>query len=264
MELIKNDAVVWDEIWDAHVTEDYDSLNKKLVQTKNSAAWKKYSQIITDNFGGWQNVNAIEIGSGMGWYSFVAASEGANVTLIDYSEGALRLAQIRFEMFSFEANFIFGNAFDLLKEVNTRYNLSWSFGTAEHYKNELRQEFFELHFNCLENNGITIISCPYKFAINYRLWMHYAIKYNNWSFGLEIPYSKREYIKRLKQSGNSLVKICFQEGRPCLNKLLSILRQNSKWRFYIFYPFVKLVHKFNLKISPFNYRSVILIAAKTK
>ncbi len=260
MEIIKNVSTVWNEIWKANPKEDFESIKKRLVVTKNSEAWQNYTEVIVNNFGGWHNVRSIELGSGIGWYSFVAASEGAQVTLLDYSEDALKLAKDRFSFFSFNADFIFGDAFKLIKAKKYEFNVSWSFGTAEHFKYELRQIFFELHFDYLEKNGITIISCPYKYAINYRLWMYYAKKYKQWNFGLEIPYSKKEYLKRLKLTGNILIEISFQEGRPCLNKLLFVLKKNSKLRFYIFLPFIRVIQKFKIKIAPFNFRSIILIA----
>ena len=263
MEVIENKAIVWDQIWNKS-----DEINKELIQinlnrTKESTDWISYTKLINDKFGGWENVFSIEIGSGMGWHSFVAASEGAKVTLLDYSDPALKLAKQRFDMFSLEGEFISGNAFEVAVKNSNHYNLSWSFGTAEHFKKDLRQKFFKLHFDFISKNGITIVSCPYKYAINYRLWMYYAVKYNEWSYGLEIPYSKTEFLKRLKKTENSLIKIKFQKGRPCLNKLMNVLRKNSQIRYLIFYPFVKLIQKFNLKISPFNLRSIILIAEKT-
>lgn len=56
--------------------------------------------------------------------------------------------------------------------------------------------------------------------------MYYATKYDEWTFGLEIPYSTNEFLKRLKTSENKLIKIIFDEGRPCLYKMLNIVKKN--------------------------------------
>ncbi len=262
MEIIENEASVWDSIWEGNVSLDLESIRKNIEKTKKSKLWRQYSEIVQERLGGWKNVKAIEIGSGMGWHNFVAATEGAEVTFLDYSEPALNLARKRAEAFSLKATYIYGDAFKILKENNKEYNLSWSFGTAEHFKGDKRQKFFQLHFNVITSGGITIISCPYKYALNYRLWMLYANKYNEWSYGLEIPYSKTEYLKRLRLTKNQLINVIFDEGRPCLNKLLGVLKKHSKLRYAIFYVPIRVIQKFHLKLPPFNYRSVILIAKK--
>lgn len=262
MERIENEASIWDNIWETNNSIEIEAVKKTLAITKQSKIWIEYTEIVNKHFGGWPNVNAIEIGSGMGWHSFVAATEGAQITLLDYSEPALKLAEERLNLFSIKANYIFGNAFELIKNNKEEYNLSWSFGTAEHFNDKLRQQFFQLHFDYIVSGGIAIISCPYEYALNYRFWMYYANKYNEWSYGLEIPYSKKEYIKRLKISGNQNINILFDEGRPCLNKMMNILKRHSKFRYFLFYPLVKFIQKFELKIPPFNYRSIILISQK--
>jgi SAM-dependent methyltransferase len=260
MEIIENEVKVWDQIWEGFGEANFRTIEENLINSKKSELWIHFTKIVNEKFGGWKKVNSVELGSGMGWYSFVAASEGAKVTLLDYSESALILAKKRFDAFSFEGDFICGNAFDIILENNNKFNLSWSFGTAEHFRNDLRQKFFQLHFDFLDSNGITIISCPHKYAINYRIWMYYANKYNEWDFGLEIPFSKKEYLARLKLTGNNLIEIKYDRGRPCLNKMQNILKENSKMRYYAFYPIVYFLKK--VKINLFNMRSIILIAQK--
>ena len=95
------------------------------------------------------------------------------------------------------------------------------------------------------------------------IWMFYAQKYNEWDFGLEIPYSKSEFLKRLKFSQNNLIKIFFMEGRPCLYKLLNVLRKKSTWRYNFFNFFVRIIYKFKIKIKPLYYRNIILVASKS-
>lgn len=264
MEIIENAASVWDSIWEGNESLDLESIRKNIEITKKSKLWKQYSEIVQEKLGGWKNVKAVEIGSGMGWHNFVAATEGAEVTFLDYSQPALDLARKRAEAFSLNAFYIFGDAFEILKESDRKYNLSWSFGTAEHFKGEKRQQFFQLHFDFIVPGGVTIISSPYKYGLNYRLWKHYANKYDEWTFGLEIPYSKAEFLKSLNRSQNKLIEIVFDEGRPCLNKMMGVLRKHSKLRYLMLNTPVKMIQKFKLKLPPFNYRSVILVAEKNR
>lgn len=262
MENKQNSHEVWDVIWENYEKTNIDELKKDLIFSKESSTWKKYSDIVNNKFGGWQNVISIELGSGMGAHSLMAASEGATVYLLDYSEIALQKAQKRFELLNLKGNFLYGNAFDLDLFQKANFNLSWSFGTAEHFSGQIRNDFFKLHFDYLSNDGITIISCPYKYAINYRIWMFYAVKFNEWSFGLEIPYAKSEYLNRLKKINGKLIEVYFDEGRPCLVKAINILKRRSPIRYYSIGYLLKLFLKFKIKISPFYYRSVILIAEK--
>lgn len=263
MEIIENEASVWDDIWQGTEPLDLEAIRKNIEITKQSKPWRHYNEIVQEKLGGWKNVKAVEIGSGMGWHNFMAATEGAEVTFLDYSQPALDLARKRAEAFSLNASYIFGDAFEILKESDRNYNLSWSFGTAEHFKGEKRQQFFELHFEFMVPGGVAIISCPYKYALNYRIWMHYASKYKEWTYGLEIPYSKTEYLRRLKLSENKLIKVFFDEGRPCLNKMMGVLKKHSKMRYSLFYAPIRVIQKLHFKLPPFNYRSVILIAEKT-
>ena len=260
----ENEPVIWDSIWNNsnNLTVDIELLKSQIKITKQSKKWKIYTDIVTEKFGGWHNVVSIEIGAGMGWHSMVAETEGAKVFLLDYSEAAIELAKKRFRLLNISAEYISGNAFDIQKHRNVDFNLSWSFGTAEHFSEELRQDFFNLHFQYINLNGVAIISCPYKYAINYRIWMYYAKKYNVWEFGLEIPFSKKEFLRKLDVSGNKLIKILYDEGNPCLKKVIPILRKNSKIRYYTIGVLLKFFQKSNIKIPPFCYRSIILIGTK--
>lgn len=264
MEIVENNAAIWDSIWDSDLSQDRVSIQKSIDSYKKSKEWVAYTDIVDKKFGGWKNVKAIEIGSGMGWHSFLAATEGAEITLLDYSEPALKRAEERLNLFSLKANYLFGNAFELIKNNKEEYNLSWSFGTVEHFKNDLRQHFFQLHFDYIIKGGLTIMSSPYKYAVNYRLWMYYANKYNDWNYGLEIPYSKTEFQRKLKKSGNKLLTVLYSEGRPCLNKMMKILKNNSSFRYSLFYLPIKIHNKLRLRITPFFFRSIILIAEKIK
>ena len=161
MEIIENDKTIWDQIWENSGEVNYNSIQEDLIIYKKSEAWSQYTKLVYKKFGGWEKIHSIELGSGMGWHSFVAASEGANVTLLDYSESALNLAKKRFDVFNFQATFINGNAFEVIYKKRSKFNLAWSFGTAEHFKYDLRQKFFELHFDFIAKDGLTIISCPH-------------------------------------------------------------------------------------------------------
>lgn len=259
----QNSHLVWDNIWDNYNNEfDFEALNVELTKSKKTETWKRYTELVKDKFGGWENVVSIELGSGLGNHSLMAASEGASVYLLDYSKPALELAEKKFAALKLKGNFLYGNAFDLdlFKKVN--FNLSWSFGTAEHFEGQIRKDFFNLHFDYIVKDGVTIISCPYKYAINYRIWMHYALKFKEWDYGLEIPFSKSEYVSLLKKTPNKLIEIYFDEGRPCLSKAIKILKKHSKFRYLSLGYLLRLGKKLKLKISPFYFRSIILIAEK--
>src|SRR5688572_15405100 len=118
MENNQNSNEIWNVIWETYEIQNQELLQKELENAKETATWKKYTKIVEARFGGWKNVVSIELGSGMGGHSLMAASEGATVYLLDYSDLALDKAKKRFELLNLKANFLMGNAFDLDKFKN--------------------------------------------------------------------------------------------------------------------------------------------------
>ena len=58
---------------------------------------------------------------------------GANVTLLDYSETALEKAKLLFSNFNCKAQFIKADAFNIPPNLLNKFDVSMSFGLAEHF-----------------------------------------------------------------------------------------------------------------------------------
>ena len=77
----------------------------------------------------------LEIGCGIGTDAVNFAKAGANYTGLELSGESLALAKKRFEMFGLTGDFILGNAEELQKVINKKFDLVYSFGVLHHTPN---------------------------------------------------------------------------------------------------------------------------------
>ena len=68
--------------------------------------------------------------------------KGYNVSLLDFSKGALNKSKSTFEKYSLTGEFIEGDLFDL-SCVTDEYDLVWNSGVMEHFDNENLQKIFK-------------------------------------------------------------------------------------------------------------------------
>ena len=84
------------------------------------------------DFASWKNKNVLEIGCGIGTDAVNFAKAGADYTGLELSGESLTLAKKRFEMFGLTGDFILGNAEELQKVINKKFDLVYSFGVLHH------------------------------------------------------------------------------------------------------------------------------------
>ena len=97
------DENVWDKVWEGDSDESGDFY---LERTKRSNEWLEIKRMIINHFGTFKNLKVINIGSGRGTYSLLFAIEGAKVTLLDYSKGAIIRSKRFFKRYNQKAEFI--------------------------------------------------------------------------------------------------------------------------------------------------------------
>ena len=137
--------------------------------------------------------------------------KGANVTLLDYSDVALEKAQTLFSQFNCRARFIRGDALTIPNYLINNFDISMSFGLAEHFKYPQRQQIFNFHFILLKEKGISFISVPNAFCFPYRI-AHLFLKLFNKFPLLEIPFTHAELKKNAYLAGYKsceIVSSCF-------------------------------------------------------
>jgi 2-polyprenyl-3-methyl-5-hydroxy-6-metoxy-1,4-benzoquinol methylase len=154
-----------------------------------------------------RNLKILGIGAGLGTYSALCAKNGAEVTVLDYSNESLLKSREFFNRNGLKATFISCDALNLDSEFFGKYDISMSFGLTEHFNGEDRFKINKVHADVLRKGRILFISVPNKHNIPYRLNKYYMEKRGRWSVGDEYPYSRTELKKVGKKIGMTYIRI---------------------------------------------------------
>ncbi|MDP3013766.1 MAG: class I SAM-dependent methyltransferase [Candidatus Subteraquimicrobiales bacterium] len=152
-------------------------------------------------FNSFDNLKVIEIGAGAGTNAALMAKRGARVTVLDYSEGALKRAREYFKRNGLSAKFIKQDALLLPADLHGKYDISMSFGLTEHFKGVDRIKINKAHFDVLRRGGVAFVSVPNKFNLPYRIFKFVAELTSMWKVGEEFPYSRKELGNICRQIG---------------------------------------------------------------
>lgn len=190
----------WNKIW--RQTPFNLGRDKRIINTiQNSIVWEYSKNYIINKFGSFKNLKVIEIGCGRGEYSLPFALQGAQVTLLDYSEPALDSALKLYDNFGLKPKIIKSDIFNLPGYLEGNFDISASYGTVEHYIYPQRQIMFDIHYSLLNKGGSSIIGVPNKYSPAYRLFKKITEVTGRWRMGREIPFSARELNVCAKRAG---------------------------------------------------------------
>lgn len=195
----ENTPEIWNELWSEQYSPDYYSWI--LVKEEKSIRWRRIQNIIERNFGGISGLKVIEIGAGMGTNAGLMAKNGADVTILDYSENALKKSSDFFLANNIKANFIQSDALALPSELSGKYDIAISFGLAEHFRGQKRLQIFASHYSLLREGGMAFVSVPNAANLPYRVYKWFAEKTARWNVGEEYPFTRRELEKICRSLG---------------------------------------------------------------
>jgi len=230
----RNTPQLWDKLWERKTSKDEDTATLRIEE--KTVRWQKLKEIVLNKFSSFHDLKVIEIGAGMGTYSGLMAKQGAKVTILDCSENALLRAQDFIMHNGVKAEFMKCDALSLPDEIRYKFDISMSFGTAEHFQGEERVKIIKAHFDVLKDGGITCISVPNKYNPPYRFYKFVSELTNRWTVGEEYPFSRREMKNIAKEMnpkeysffGDSFVcSLKFFLRTPFIRKYLT-LRQLEK------------------------------------
>jgi len=188
----QNTAELWDKLWERS-SKSQKVYHYNLLKEEQGPVWKKIKAVLDKKFSSIEGLSVIELGAGRGSYSALMAKQGAEVTVLDYSERAIQKARGFFDYLGLPLQYVLGNALDLEERLKGKFDVSMSFGLSEHFVNRDRLMINKSHFDVLADNGLTFISVPNKYCIPYQIWKKKREILKKWDYGTEYPYSRNEF-----------------------------------------------------------------------
>jgi len=194
----KNTHELWDNFWVNNELrqDDLDAVKYESYTIR----WERIKKIILNNFDKFDGLNVLEIGGGIGTNAALMSELGANVSILDYSKKALERSEKLFNELELKVNIIQDDALLSSSEYKNKFDITMSFGLAEHFIGQDRQSIIDAHIKPLRNGGLTFVSVPNKHNPPYRIYKYLAQKMGFWNVGEEYPYSRGE----LKEICNKL------------------------------------------------------------
>jgi SAM-dependent methyltransferase len=163
--------------------------------------WRAQERLIRERFDGFEGVEVVELGAGRGLNALLYGLRGARVTLVDLSTFVLEQAGDLFGRLGVEAELVEGDVFDLPELVRDRFDVSMSFGLAEHFLGDRRKKVVAAHLEAVRPGGLALLGVPNRYAPAYRLWMAALKARGTWPLGTEEPFSAAELAALAREAG---------------------------------------------------------------
>lgn len=195
----KNTPELWNRFFDGPASAQEDIF--RLARHEKGVLWQRIEKVVLKELASFEKLEIIEIGAGLGTYAALMARRGASVTILDYSEVALRRAREFFDRNGLTARFVKHNALSLPGELLHKYDIAMSFGLTEHFKGKERFLINKAHFDLLRIGGMALISVPNRHNLPYRILKLACELKGIWYFGEEYPYSRKELCDICHQMG---------------------------------------------------------------
>ncbi|MBV6627764.1 MAG: class I SAM-dependent methyltransferase [Rivularia sp. (in: Bacteria)] len=217
---------LWNQVWNQS-SQETSEYWEWVERESNGVRGTKIQDYIRTHLGDISQLKTIEVGSGLGIYSFILASLGAEVTLLDYSEQALSLAEECFQKHGLKAKFILQDALAIENDLHGKYDIAMSFGTVEHFRYPQRLQMIETHLNCVRNGGAIVISAPNKAFLPHEILKAYLQRKNKWELGYEGAFSRKEFSKLTRQLQLSNSKVIGSAFLSDFHRYIQIYRSTN-------------------------------------
>lgn len=194
--------------------------------------WMQMREKVKNVFGGFEKLKVVELGSGIGKMSIVMNLLGARTTLVDYNETVIEEAKRIHQAFGCNSEFLVADLLSLPVEFKNRFDVSMSFGTAEHFRGKDRENCLRTHTEVLRNGGLTIIQVPNKFGVFYRM-VHSTYKLLKSSCHVyEKEFSKTGIFHMAEKLGLQKIGIIgtstiLSEFKFVIDEILSVITRHS-------------------------------------
>lgn len=155
--------------WDQNLPVDLSAVFNSCIAWASTPGWAEIQRHISKAFGGFHGVSSVELGCGEGKVSLLFALLGATTTLVDYSAKQLDRARYIAQKFDVEPTIVHGDILELPESLCGQFDVAMSYGTAEHFFSESRQEVFDAHLSVLKEGGWAIIWVPNRSGFLFHL-----------------------------------------------------------------------------------------------
>lgn len=190
---------VWSRVWRHQPSDRRD--DHLLARETSSPRWGLIQDALNRSFGSVKSLRTVELGSGRGDLSALLAQQDARVSLLDESDEALRQARHRFQRLRLQADFVAGDFFSPTAAQRATFDVALSSGVIEHFRGKQRTRAIRAHAQWVRPGGLVIISVPHAMCWTYRLWKMYLELRSCWPYGMEIPYTHAELLRRSREAG---------------------------------------------------------------
>jgi SAM-dependent methyltransferase len=227
----RNTAELWDNVWVRSPSVERDLY--AVAKEERLIRWQRMEAKVLERFGSFENLSVIELGAGRGTNAALMAGRGAHVSVLDYSGIALERSRRVFENLELPVELVLQDALDLPPGLVGKYDISMSFGLAEHFLADARGAILEAHFNVLKEGGLAFISVPNAYNPPYRLYKWITERTGRWTIGEEYPFSRRElesHCMRLGLADYGFFGDSFWRSKKFLNPLKWFPRRKAKRR----------------------------------
>ena len=196
------------DLWGQEGPPNLDAVFRSCLGYAASPGWRAMEGAVVEHLGGFEEIRTVELGCGEGKVSLLFALRGASTTLVDYSDQQLRRARQVAEAFDLAPAIMPGNLLRLPHEAFERFDVSMSFGTAEHFFGADRQAIFDAHRNVLRPGGITFVWVPNRWGLLFHAGVRARRQLGRDTCHVdEIPFSRSELAERAARAGLGEVRI---------------------------------------------------------
>lgn len=212
------------------IHEQYHSqikLQKRIISSDNFTyrnIIKSLEKVLVNN-----NLEILDVGSGVGTIDFCLANKGHNVVGIDISSRAISVAKKNAKLFGLDIKFFVGNVNKF--KFHSKFDLIIASEIIEHVKDD--QKLLNDLSKHLTRNGIIFLSTPLYTAPLYKLGL-------TGSFDKRVGHLRRYSLDKLKiiikKSNLKITKVYYQDG----------MFRNMFFVFPIFAQVVRVANKFSL------------------
>jgi len=199
---------IWDTLWEKQVISDWDESSDLVFS------------VLKEEIIDFKEKKILEAGSGTGRISLALAKEGANVTLVDFSEPALLQSKQRFENAGLEGEFILSDIFNMKEISDNTFDIVWNAGVIEHFDYDQQIKVFTELKRVLKPNGLLITLNPNAKCIPYQLGKWFMESTKQWSYGQEFPiFSLEKICKEVGMDFKKEYSVGFEQSLNFLSQL---------------------------------------------